>query len=221
MGEELHNSGTGIALAFALPVFFGVFMLVVVTLTLITFILPESYMSVARIRLSTSAVATQQSQPAIAIRALDISNEVEVLKSERILGVVIEKLDLGTEWGRRYLNGEQLRTQDAVEVLRRHLDIHPVPSTEVISIAAYDEKPGEAAQLANAVVAAYSDYSLTAPGGLRVDVLDSARPALRPARPNKPLNIVLGIVLGLILGIGAGGLAGLIAYRWKRAARRT
>src|SRR5213076_2261099 len=42
-----------------------------------------------------------------------------------------------------------------------------------------------------------------------VDIIDSATAALRPVRPNIPLNIALGIVVGLIMGFG---LAFFIEY---------
>ena len=42
-----------------------------------------------------------------------------------------------------------------------------------------------------------------------VEIVDRATPAMRPVRPNKPLNIVLGVVIGLIVGVG---LAFFIEY---------
>ena len=43
---------------------------------------------------------------------------------------------------------------------------------------------------------------LSVSGG--VEVVDRAVPPLRPARPNKPLNIVLGMFAGAVLGLLAG-----------------
>jgi len=42
-----------------------------------------------------------------------------------------------------------------------------------------------------------------------VEIVDSAKPGLKPVRPNKPLNIALGIIIGLVVGIG---LAFFIEY---------
>jgi capsular exopolysaccharide synthesis family protein len=42
-----------------------------------------------------------------------------------------------------------------------------------------------------------------------VEIIDQARPGLRPVRPNKPLNIALGIIIGLVVGVG---LAFFIEY---------
>jgi len=42
-----------------------------------------------------------------------------------------------------------------------------------------------------------------------VEIIDQAKPGLRPVRPNKPLNIALGIIIGLVVGVG---LAFFIEY---------
>jgi capsular exopolysaccharide synthesis family protein len=47
------------------------------------------------------------------------------------------------------------------------------------------------------------------PKTMMVEIVDTAKPGLRPVRPNKPLNIALGIIIGLVVGIG---LAFFIEY---------
>jgi capsular exopolysaccharide synthesis family protein len=42
-----------------------------------------------------------------------------------------------------------------------------------------------------------------------VEIVDTAKPGLRPVRPNKPLNIALGVIIGLVVGVG---LAFFIEY---------
>ena len=51
------------------------------------------------------------------------------------------------------------------------------------------------------------DVSL--PKSMMVEIVDTAKPGLRPVRPNKPLNIALGIIIGLVVGVG---LAFFIEY---------
>jgi polysaccharide biosynthesis transport protein len=182
---------------------FGVLMLTVISATLITFILPEAYMSKARIALRSSAAAQL---PPAAIRT-----ECEVIRSEAVLGQTVEALDLNQQWGQRYGNGERLRTIESVQLLRARSEARPVSGTALIEIATYSERPDEAANLANAIAEAYRQYATragagsAAAGALRVELIDKALPAVRPARPNKPLNISLGIVMGLGLGLLAGG----------------
>src|SRR5262249_46456433 len=40
------------------------------------------------------------------------------------------------------------------------------------------------------------------PKTIMTEIVDSAKPGMKPVRPNKPLNIALGIVIGLVVGIG-------------------
>src|SRR5208337_281905 len=78
-------------------VILAVFLLVVITATLVTFILPESYSSTARIKVERD----QSDIPGIignqlGVGAYDpffIQTEFEVIQSEVILGKVITKLD--------------------------------------------------------------------------------------------------------------------------------
>src|SRR5512144_1485594 len=83
----------------------AVFLLVVITATLVTFILPESFSSSARIKI-------ERDQPDITgmadrgnIVGYDpyfIQTEFELIQSEVILGKVIADLDLCADWGRKY-----------------------------------------------------------------------------------------------------------------------
>ena len=89
----------------------------------------------------------------------------------------------------------------------------------VISIRAYSADRKETALIANGIVNAYCEmlysevpewdtnhvFALGSP--LWVEI---AKPALKPVRPNKVLNLVLGTVAGILIGSIAGGIvAGL------------
>ena len=101
-------------------VILAVFLLVVITATLVTFILPESYSSTARIKVerdqSDISELHGQGQPMMAA-AYDpyfIQTEFEVIQSEVILGKVIDKLDLNKAWGDKIQ-----RRSDAQNALKR------------------------------------------------------------------------------------------------------
>ena len=47
-----------------------------------------------------------------------IQTEFEVIQSEVILGKVIEDLDLNNEWGKKYANGEPLKTSETIALLK-------------------------------------------------------------------------------------------------------
>ncbi|HTL58432.1 MAG TPA: polysaccharide biosynthesis tyrosine autokinase [Candidatus Limnocylindrales bacterium] len=141
-------------------VILAVFLLVVITATLVTFILPESFSSTARIRVERdqSDISPMFSaQPNLSFYdPYFIQTEFEVIQSQVILGKVIDELDLNKVWGKKY--GQVLKTDETMELLKRQMDLRPVRNTSIIEIRVYDESPEQAARLANKVADTYRDY---------------------------------------------------------------
>lgn len=144
-------------------VILAVFLLVVITATLVTFILPESYASTARIKVErdqsdisgfTSQQFSQSFDPYF------IQTEFEVIKSEQILGRVIDELDLNRKWGAKY-NQAQLKTFETMALLLKSIQLTPVRNTSLIEIKVYSEDKEEAARIANSVAQKYQEYRLT------------------------------------------------------------
>jgi uncharacterized protein involved in exopolysaccharide biosynthesis len=168
--------------------FVGVFLLVVITATLVTFTLPESFASISRIMLRlNSSNAAGPTAPQDASGTFDprfIRNQCAVIQSEGILGKVISDLDLNKEWGKRYAGGERLKTSETLALLRARMDWRLLPKTSVIEIRSYSEKPDEAAKVANALAEAYRDHinspesAVSVSSGARVKML--AMPATTP-----------------------------------------
>lgn len=185
--------------------FLLVFFLVTITSTLVTFILPEAYASSARIRLDNPLRAEGQTNSLPSEPGADnpqrMQTELEIIQSEAVLRKVVEELDLNTTWGRKYAGGAPLKTRESMMILKGQLDPRPVRGTSLIEIKVFSDRPDEAARLANAITAAYAAYASHSEA-LRVQVVDTAHPSARPAKPNKPLNIVLGIVVGVVMGLG-------------------
>src|SRR5437016_6323632 len=77
-------------------VILAVFLLVVITATLVTFILPESFSSTARIKIERDASDINFSDRPFAsgYDPYFIQTEFEVIQSEVILGKVIQELEL-------------------------------------------------------------------------------------------------------------------------------
>src|SRR5271169_3188703 len=74
-------------------VILAVFLLVVITATLVTFILPESYSSTARIKIERDQSDIQALMGAPPLQSYDpyfIQTEFEVIQSELILGQVVD-----------------------------------------------------------------------------------------------------------------------------------
>lgn len=217
-------------------VFVAVFVLVVGASTLITFILPESFASTARIRVERvplSAVSNDRPNSPGTYDPYFLQTEFEVIQSAAVLGRVVEKLNLDVDWGKKYNGGPKISTACATEFLRRRISIYPVRNTQLISITAFAEDPREAARLANAITDAYRDYCRDsrekAEGGkstlmntkvTSMEVTGPAEPELVPVRPNKPLNIVLGALVGILSGAVIGGASAYVVSLLRRHVQR-
>ena len=224
MNEDVTRRSKGSAIALFFTLFFLVFTVVVITATLITFILPESFASTARIKVEESSTNSTANPDARSFQShydpYLAQTEVEVIQSELILGKVVEELELNTEWGKKYAGGEKLKTAESMALLRARLDSRPIANTSIIQIRFFSENPSEAAKLANATVRIYVQRTHSPSSVVKAEVIDSAVPGMRPVRPNKPLNIALGILVGGILGVGAGALGAWTMYSWGRRARK-
>jgi polysaccharide biosynthesis transport protein len=142
-------------------VILAVFLLVVITATLVTFILPESYSSTARIKIERDQPDISGMSERGGMTGYDpyfIQTEFELIQSEVILGKVIDDLELNREWGKKYANGERLKTTETITLLKGRMDLRPVRNTSLIEIRVYSEKAEEAAKIANAVAEAYKDH---------------------------------------------------------------
>jgi polysaccharide biosynthesis transport protein len=144
-------------------VILAVFLLVVITATLVTFILPESYSSTARIKVERD----QSDIPSLdQVRGMGMSydpyfiqTEFELIQSEVILSNVVYNLHLNQVWGKKYAApGEDLKTQESIAILKQHVELRPVRNTSLIEIRVFSDKPGEAADIANEIARVYRDH---------------------------------------------------------------
>ena len=212
---------------FVLP-FLSVFLLVFGAGSLVISILHNSFASTARINLTAAAAesagADGQQTAAAAHDPYRIQTELEVMRSEKVLVGVIRALNLKQGWGWKYAGGQALTQAETLELLRQRLDLHAVDDTSVIEIRVTDDRPEEAAKIANTIAEqieqAYEsrltalDPATSTPGACRVEIIDRATPALRPFHPNRPLNLMLTAVLGIVLGVVAGAcFASFVAYK--------
>ncbi len=151
-------------------VFVAVFLIVVITSVAITFVLPESYASTCRIKVEKDAVDGLNGNTATASMVpfdpYFIQTTIEIMQSQFVLSNVIASLDLNTKWGKKYNNGDALKTAETMKILKTRMNLAPVVNTKLVSITVYDEDNKEAAQIANAVAESYRDYR----AGLRADL---------------------------------------------------
>jgi len=147
-------------------VILAVFLLVVITATLVTFILPESYQSTCRIKvdrdISDIRFLDTQGAPQGAYDPYFIQTEFETIQSEKVLSNVASDpaLDLKNDWGKRYGDGRPLSTAEVVGILKNKgkVSVSPVRNTLYMEISVLSERPKEAAELANAIAKAYKEY---------------------------------------------------------------
>ena len=149
-------------------VILAVFLLVVITATVVTFILPETFVGTASVNVQREGTDIQGvSANGIAgfggIDPYFIQTEFEVMQSQVILGKVVDnpKLNLMEKWATKFHGGEPLSKPETIDLLKHFIDLRPVRNTSLIEIRFFSDKAEEAADLANALAEAYRDYRLS------------------------------------------------------------
>ncbi len=187
----------------------GVFLAVVILATVITFLLPESYVGIARLKLA--GASPQNYDP------YRLQTEFEVIESSVVLKPVADSLNLGARWSKMFAgSGGTLPDDEVVELMKRQLFLQPVRNTSIFEIRYYSQSPKEAAEIANKIAGVYCALS----PGHRGEIIDPATVPLRPVKPNRPLNIFIGVVAGGIIGILTGGVVGLFMFWRGHASQR-
>ena len=162
------------------------------TTALTVFILPESFASTVRlIPASTDPI--------------QIARDIEKIQSKAILGQVITNLSLNKKWAEK-MKVDEFPTDLSVSILMRELTLRQSRNSRVISITVLDEDKNEAANIANEIAKVYRDWAVGPDGTSRPQIIDSATPALRPARPQKARSIGLGCAMGIIIIIAGACL---------------
>jgi len=82
----------------------------------------------------------------------------EIMKSQMVLSNVIASMNLNEAWGKKYYNGETLKTTETMEILKGRMGLAPVRNTKMITITVYSDDKKEAADLANNIAQAYQNY---------------------------------------------------------------
>jgi succinoglycan biosynthesis transport protein ExoP len=166
-------------------VILAVFLLVVITATLVTFILPESYSSMARIKVERDqSDVSFLNDPRMGGPQYDpyfIQNEFETIKSERVLSNVVFNLNLNEEWGKKYNGGLAFKTHESIFRIKNMMDLQPERNTSFIDIKVYSEKPEEAARLANEIANAYRSYRLETRKLLSMGGIDALEERMKEA----------------------------------------
>lgn len=181
---------------------FGVF--TPLTTMVVTFLVPETFASTARIAVQVAATS-------------DIAIEAAKIQSRNILEQVAINLDLGKEWGRKYKQPNALSPERTYAILKGSVVVRQQRNTALIEIQVFSDNRAEAAMIANNIAAVYrnSVSGSSNPGTkLAVQIIEDAEPNSKPVRPNISLNITLGLLLG-----AAFALLGILLLRVARKAQ--
>ncbi|MEO6035591.1 MAG: polysaccharide biosynthesis tyrosine autokinase [Verrucomicrobiota bacterium] len=154
-----------------------VFILVVLTTLAVTYWLPKTYASMARIKVEkdNSDVTGIENKPNYSPYDLYwIQTEFEVIQSSSVLNQVIKTLNLNERWARFGTQGK-LKTEETYLILKGQINVRQTRNTSLIEIWVYSEDKEEAALLANTIADVYRTNRLNQ----RIAVRESGVAALR------------------------------------------
>ena len=139
----------------------AVFLLVVITTTAVTFVLPQSYSSTARLKIEKDTPDITPFGMGSGSQVYDpyfLTTEFEVLKSRKILDPVIQKLKLNEEYSKRNKLNREYTTQESYDILSREVEVKQFRNTSIIEVTASSPTGAAAAEIANAVALSYEEY---------------------------------------------------------------
>lgn len=158
-------------------VILAVFLLITITTTVVTFILPKSYASTVRMKVEKDSMdvgGIGQERQYMGFDPYWIQTEFEKIKSKLILYPVITNLGLNKKWAEKFKEPGELRTDITYAILKgRHIDIRQSRNTSLIEIHGFSEDNDEAAAIANMIAEVYRTNRLEmrqelSKGGIKV-----------------------------------------------------
>ncbi len=150
-----------------MTVILAVFLLVAITTTAVTFMLPKSYMSLVRMQVEKEASSIL---PLLGIRdssgGIDpffIQTEFEKITSQSVLDPVVldPGLNLQRRWAKDMGIEGSLKPEEARAILKGKVDVRQFRNTAIIEIRVYDKNAKEAADIANKIAEVYRQGRLT------------------------------------------------------------
>jgi capsular exopolysaccharide synthesis family protein len=141
-------------------VILAVFLLVVLTTTAVTYILPKSYISTVRLKVEKDAADVGLLSGERGSTVFDpyfIQTEFEYIQSKIVLHKVIEDTGLNRRWAARYNDGVALKTPQTFLLLKNKMGVRQFRNTSYIEISVRSESADEAAEIANKIAAVYRD----------------------------------------------------------------
>ncbi len=143
---KLHFLDYWRVLRVRMPLIILVFLLVVITASVITYLMPRQYGSTVtmQLRQNDTAITVFGQNGAQGLDPRFISTQFAIIQNKEMLYPVVETLGLQQRWGLP-------SKETAYFKLRGMLDMREIRNTELIQIAVYSTNPKEAAEIANTI----------------------------------------------------------------------
>ncbi|MGA0334188.1 MAG: GumC family protein [Kiritimatiellia bacterium] len=141
-----------------------VMVLVVITGAIVTNLMDKRYKSTCRIRVFEDSQNMQIFSPTMSGNSYNpyfLLTELEILRSEMVLGQVIENLNLTKIWGEEFeVPGGEIPLKNAMEILKNRISVQQQRNTNNIDITAVSTDPLQAAKIANEVAKVYGQQRI-------------------------------------------------------------
>ena len=142
---------------------------------------------------------------------VQITREMEKIKSRPILATVVTNLNLNKTWAQKF-KADDLPTDAIVSLISRQLELRQSRNTRFFSITVFSEDKNEAALIANEITRVYLILSRGADGKAQAEIIEGAQPGLRPVRRQH----IRGVALALVVAIAFVSLGGYLIVLSKK-----
>jgi len=144
----------------------AVTLLITLTGAFVSTLMPKRYKATCRIRVFQDEQNMQVFRQRMSSQSYNpyfLLTELEVLRSELILGEVVDKADLPRIWGEEMSEtGQPLPRDIAVDILKNRVEVQQQRNTSNIDITVVSEDPERSAYLANLIAETYRDQRIRA-----------------------------------------------------------
>jgi polysaccharide biosynthesis transport protein len=157
-----------------------VFLGVVISVGVATYLAPRQYKSFVTIEVQEDMTPIHMLEHQTEARAIDdpkfSQTQFQIISRKGVLYPVIDRLNLQAKWAR---DGKTLPTEAAYNKLRAMLNLEGIRNTNLIQINVYSPDPQEAALLANTIANVYMDQRIADEEAIYAKSLEQLRVELK------------------------------------------
>ena len=144
-------------------VILAVFLLVVLTTTLVTFVLPEYYMSVVTMEVKKDSSTLEKLGGSSVVQGFDPyfqQTEFEKIQSKVVLYQVISNLNLGEVYRQSRKYEMNLKPEETLMLLKADMSVNQMRNTELIEVRVFNEDKAMAKRIANEIAEEYRKWRM-------------------------------------------------------------